>query len=61
MKFMGKIEHAVSSGNIYADIGFPGPVEAQAKAELARKLGSIINHRQLSQTATAELLEYLSG
>ena len=46
----------ISSGNVYADIGFPGPVEAQAKAELARKLGSIIKHRQLSQTATAKLL-----
>ena len=53
---MGKIEHTISSGNVYADIGFPGPVEAQAKAELARKLGSIIKQRQLSQTATANLL-----
>ena len=53
---MGKIEHAISSGNVYADIGFPGPVEAQAKAELARKLGRIIKHRQLSQNATAKLL-----
>lgn len=53
---MSKIEHEVSSGNVYADIGFPGPVEAQAKAELARKLGSIIKHRHLSQTATAKLL-----
>ena len=44
---MSKIEHEVSSGNVYADIGFPGPVEAQAKAELARKLGSIIKHRSV--------------
>lgn len=53
---MSKIEHEMSSGNVYADIGFPEPVEAQAKAELARKLGSIIKHRQLSQTAAAKLL-----
>ena len=53
---MGEIEHELSSGNVYADIGFPEPVEAQAKAELARKLGSIIKHRQLSQTAAAKLL-----
>jgi len=53
---MSKIEHEVSSGNVYADIGFPEPIEAQAKAELARKLGSIIKHRHLSQTATAKLL-----
>jgi len=53
---MSKIAHEMSSGNVYADIGFPEPVEAQAKAELARKLGSIIKHRQLSQTAAAKLL-----
>jgi predicted XRE-type DNA-binding protein len=53
---MNKIEHEMSSGNVYADIGSPEPVEAQAKAELARKLGSIIKHRHLSQTAAAELL-----
>ncbi len=53
---MSKIEHEVSSGNVYADIGFPGPVEAQAKAELARKLGSIIKRRHQSQTAIAKLL-----
>jgi len=53
---MIKIEHETSSGNVYADIGFPEPVEAQAKAELARKLGSIIKHRHLSQTAAAKLL-----
>ena len=53
---MSKIEHEVSSGNVFADIGSPEPVEAQAKAELARKLGSILKHRHLSQTAAAELL-----
>jgi len=53
---MSKIEHEISSGNVYADIGFPGPVEAQAKAELARKLGNIIKHRHLNQNATAKLL-----
>jgi len=53
---MSKIEYEMSSGNVYADIGFPDPVEAQAKAELARKLSSIIKHRQLSQTVAAKLL-----
>jgi len=53
---MSKIEHELGSGNVYADIGFPGPVEAQAKAELARKLGSIIKRRHQSQTAIAKLL-----
>jgi predicted XRE-type DNA-binding protein len=53
---MSKIEHEMGSGNVYADIGFPEPVEAQAKAELARKLSNIIKHRHLSQAATAKLL-----
>lgn len=53
---MRKIDHEKSSGNVYLDIGLPEPVEAQAKAELARKLSSIIRHRHLSQTATAKLL-----
>ena len=53
---MSKVEHEMSSGNVYADIGYPKPAEAQAKAELARTLGSIIKHRHLSQTATAKLL-----
>jgi len=53
---MSKIEHELGSGNVYADIGFPGPVEAQAKAELARKLGSIIKRRHQSQTEIAKLL-----
>ena len=53
---MNKIKYEVSSGNVFADIGSPEPVEAHAKAELARKLGSILKHRHLSQKAAAELL-----
>jgi len=53
---MSKIEYEVSSGNVYADIGLSNPVEAHAKAELARKVGSIIKHRHLTQIAAADLL-----
>ena len=53
---MSKIEYEVSSGNVFTEIGSPEPVEAHAKAELARKLGSILKHRHLSQIAIAELL-----
>ena len=53
---MSKIEHEVSSGNVYADIGMSDSVEAHAKAELARKIASIIKHRHLRQTAAADLL-----
>ena len=53
---MSKIEHEVSSGNVFADIGVAEPVEALAKAELARKVGSIIKHRHLKQAEAAKLL-----
>lgn len=53
---MSKIEHEVSSGNIFADIGMVEPVDSLAKAELARKIGSIIKYRHLNQTEAAELL-----
>ena len=53
---MSKIEHDVSSGNVFSDIGMSDPVESLAKAELARKIGSIIKHRHLNQTEAAKLL-----
>ena len=53
---MSKIEHEVSSGNVFADIGMAEPVESLAKAELARKVGSIIKHRHLNQNEAAKLL-----
>jgi len=51
------IEHEVSSGNVFADLGIVDPVEALAKAELARKIASIIKHRHLKQADAAKLLE----
>ena len=53
---MSKIEHEVSSGNVFADIGMAEPVESLAKAELAKKVSSIIKHRHLNQTEAAKLL-----
>ena len=53
---MSKIEHEVSSGNVFADIGMAEPIESFAKAELAKKVGSIIKHRHLNQTEAAKLL-----
>ena len=53
---MSKIKHEVSGGNVFADIGMARPVEYLAKAELARKIGSIIKHRHLNQTEAAKLL-----
>lgn len=50
------IQHEVSSGNVFADIGVAEPVEALAKADLARRVSSIIKHRHLTQKEAAKLL-----
>jgi len=53
---MSKVKHEVSSGNVFADIGVAEPVESLAKAELARKVGSIIKHRHIDQPKVSRLL-----
>ena len=50
-------QYIVGSGNVFADLGHPRPAEALAKAALARKIGSIIERRGLTQVAAAEALE----
>jgi predicted XRE-type DNA-binding protein len=45
-----------STGNVFADLDVPEPEEALAKAELARRIGSIIRHRRLNQAQAAALL-----
>jgi predicted XRE-type DNA-binding protein len=54
---MTKKGYVVGSGNVFADLGHPRPAEAIAKAELARKIGAIIERKGLSQVAAAEVLE----
>lgn len=51
------IQHEVSSGNVFADIGVSEPAETLAKAELARRISSIIKHRHLKQADAAKLLK----
>ena len=51
------IQHEISSGNIFADLGVAEPVEALAKAALARRIASIIKHRHLNQADAAKLLK----
>jgi predicted XRE-type DNA-binding protein len=46
----------VSSGNLYADLGFANPELEQAKADLAREIRSNIELRRLTQVEAAELL-----
>ena len=54
---MAKKGYVVGSGNVFADLGHARPAEALAKAELARKIGAIIEHRGLTQAAAAEVLQ----
>lgn len=51
-----EIEHEVSSGNVFADLGYADAEEALAKAELARAIGAIIEERGLTQAQAATLL-----
>ena len=53
---MERIDHEVGSGNVFADLGFARPMEAQAKAELARRIAGIIERRHLDRSEAAELL-----
>jgi predicted XRE-type DNA-binding protein len=45
-----------SSGNIFADLGFPHPEEELAKSQLAYRLATIIENRNLSLKEAAHLL-----
>ncbi len=52
-----KIEITKSSGNVFADLDISDSEKYLAKAELARKINSIIDKRGLKQTQAAKLLE----
>jgi len=49
-------EHALSSGNVFADLDLPASGELMAKASLASQIASIAAHRHLTQEQTAALL-----
>jgi predicted XRE-type DNA-binding protein len=50
------LEQEPSTGNVFADLGVTNPGEHLIKAGLVVKIARIIEHRQLSQSAAAELL-----
>jgi len=50
------IDHEVSGGNVFADLGLAAPDELLAKAELARQITSIAAHRHLTQAEAARIL-----
>ncbi len=45
-----------SSGNVFADLGFPEPEEELTKAQLASHIRAILRRRRLTQAAAAELM-----
>lgn len=51
-----EIKVQVSSGNVFADLGLPNSEEMLVKAELASKIGEIIETRSLTQMDAAEIL-----
>ena len=46
----------ISNGNVFADLGLPNPEERLVKAELASKISSVIDQKNLTQIEAAELL-----
>jgi len=53
---MAKTEVERSSGNVFEDLGVPQAATALAKAELARRIASIIEDRGLTQTEGGKVL-----
>jgi predicted XRE-type DNA-binding protein len=45
-----------STGNVFADLGFPNPAQEQLKAHLSREIHRIIQERKLTQSQAAKLL-----
>lgn len=45
-----------SSGNVFADLGYPNAEEALAKSRLAQRIGDIIEKQELTQVEAASIL-----
>jgi predicted XRE-type DNA-binding protein len=53
---MARRDYVISSGNVFADLGFADADEMLAKAELAIKIGEILRRRRLTQVQAAAVL-----
>jgi predicted XRE-type DNA-binding protein len=53
---MARRDYVEGSGNVFADLGFADAEEMLAKAELAQKIGAILQRRRLTQVQAAEIL-----
>jgi len=56
MNMSKRIRVEKGSGNVFADIGFPNPEEALAKAEIARRINHMLADRKLSQLEAGKIL-----
>ena len=50
------MEFERGSTNVYTDLGFPDADEMLVKAQLATKIGEIINRRRLTQVEAAQIV-----
>jgi len=50
------LDHELSSGNVFADLGLPEADELIAKAELARQIADVVSHRHLTRAQAARVL-----
>jgi predicted XRE-type DNA-binding protein len=50
-------DYAISSGNIFADLGFPDAEERMAKVNLALQINALIKRKKFTQKQAAELLD----
>ena len=51
-----EIEVTISSGNVFADLGFAQPEEELAKAKLAGHIWQIVKDRNLTQAAVGKMI-----
>src|SRR5438445_10858865 len=52
-----KKDFIISSGNIFADLGFPDAEERMAKVNIALQINVLIKRKKLTQKQAAELLD----
>jgi predicted XRE-type DNA-binding protein len=55
-KRKAEVEFEASSGNVFADLGFPNPEQEMVRARLALQIYRIIKARKLTQMQAAKVL-----
>ena len=52
-----KVRAEASSGNVFADLGYPNAEEALIKARLAQRIAEMVQQKRLTQVQAARLLQ----